>query len=88
MSGVEQRTALDGEVGMYVERVGVVQEPLPGSQLQESHLTLLLRMPLSLDGTIGRGVGAGGAPSSQAFSHAKHSLIMQAQSFQIQPASL
>ena len=69
MSGVEQRTALDGEVGMYVERVGVVQEPLPGSQLQESHLTLLLRMPLSLDGTIGRGVGAGGAPSSQAFSH-------------------
>ena len=26
MSGVEQRTASDGEVGMYVEWVGVVQE--------------------------------------------------------------
>lgn len=35
---------------------------------RRSHLTLL-RMPLSLDGTVGKGVGAGGAPSSQAFSH-------------------
>lgn len=35
---------------------------------RRSHLTLL-RMPLSLDSTVGKGVGAGGAPSSQAFSH-------------------